>query len=109
MGKVGAVTDEGGKSPGEPDDPWAAVHHELSQDLMRAFMGMPSVLQAAFEGESGAVEVTSEEYAQAMVTVQQIVLKHLPNIAGTAAVAYGTAKALQTRVEALERRVDELS
>jgi hypothetical protein len=100
------MSEETGSQPEQPD-PWANVQHELTQDIMRTFMGMPSVLQANLQGEDGPIDLTSEEYAEAMVKVQQLVLRHLPNIAGTAAVAYGIAKSLQTRVDELERRLGE--
>jgi hypothetical protein len=102
--RVDTVTDE---TDQQPPDPWASVQNDLTQDLMRTFMGMPSVLQAGLEGAEGPVDLTSEEYAEAMVKVQQLVLRHLPNIAGTAALAYGMAKALQARVEELERKLDQ--
>jgi hypothetical protein len=90
----------------EEDDPLTHNQQRLNQDLMRTFMGMPSVLNAALEGQEGPTNIPPEQYAAVMTRSVEIMLRHLPNIAGASDVAIGRVGALEARVAELERRLD---
>jgi hypothetical protein len=92
-----------------PEKPFARVQHELNQDLMQFMMGLPAVLQAQLEGTEGPVTIPPDQVAEMRAKQFDIVMKHISNIAGAAAMAVARADVLEQRISELERRLGEPS